>query len=138
MHPLGRFRPRDQCALNFVPSQTMIKTVHKVLRVSMSIYILSLVCGTGLLFKYNNGPSGNKQDIIALLTDGEDANEGEESSKGQKRFNSRPMMEDDDDSARDLFTEIEFGTITYHATNEWVWSFYLAHQLDTATPPPWC
>jgi len=113
--------------------------IHKVVSVGMSIYVLLLAFGIYFMAKQTNKIHVSQQEIVKLLLAEEDAEEGQQgSSKSKKRFNSRPAIEDDDDSAKDLLREILFGAFYFDASPSAILISYSPHQLDTTTPPPWC
>ncbi|MEQ8425626.1 MAG: hypothetical protein RIA63_13005 [Cyclobacteriaceae bacterium] len=106
---------------------------HNVLKIGVFIYTLFLA--SGIYFSVKNAAQADLPsiEIVQLIadTDSEDA-----SSSTKKSFNSRPVIEDDDDSAKDLFAEMKFKkelfvtNYTFHAIT------YSSFELAATTPPP--
>jgi hypothetical protein len=126
-------------SLKIVSSPSMNIKIHKVLSVGMSIYILLLAFGIYFRAQYTHETRVSQQEIIKLLLAEGDAEENQQgTSKSKKSFNPRPVIEDDDDSAKDLLSEIYFTAFHFDFPTSTSSASYLPHQLDTTTPPPWC
>lgn len=100
--------------------------------------ILILVLGVGIYFEvqYKVEPKNPQPDIVQLMAgDVDEEGPGRENSKS-KKFNSRLLIEDDDDSARDLMIVIPILAKVYVLNPAFVNYPYTPYQSEIITPPP--
>jgi len=111
--------------------------IHRVLAVGAFIYAFTLIFGIYFVSVHaQHQEVSQKSDIVKLLTSDAEGGKGDEGSKS-KRPNSRPLIEDDDDSAKDLLIELHFHVAFSIDPSCRSISSYNPYQKEITTPPPW-
>ncbi len=109
--------------------------IHRVLSVGGLVYILFLT--SGLYFKATFEPTPQvvaHQDISLLIAG--DADEAEDATPKSRGVNPRPLIEDDDDSAKDLLMEKPREVEGILLTRSFKIDSYSPYQKEATTPPP--
>lgn len=109
--------------------------IHNVLRVGMSIYILILVFGIYFRVQYEVKPEKLQPNIVQLIA-GDVEDEAENENSTSKKFNTRPLIEDDDDSAKDLMIEFPMLAKKYVLILPFIIDSYSPYQREITAPPP--
>lgn len=108
--------------------------IHKVLGVGATIYVFLLAFGIYFMNSSTIHPKVSQQEIIQILSHDTDAGD-DQNNKSTKGF-SRLLLEDDDDSAKDLLIEMHFYSGGFVIQSDFRAKSYAPFQEDIITPPP--
>lgn len=109
--------------------------VHKVLGIGAAIYVFLLAFGIYFMNNSTARPKVSQQEIIQILSPDADADDSQSKKSKAKGF-SRLLLEDDDDSAKDLLIEMYFYFESFVVQSVFQTKHYAPFQEDITTPPP--
>jgi len=111
-----------------------VKT-HKILIVGTFIYAFALAFGVCVEAQQTAGANSTIQEKATLLS--VDATNGPVNGNQSTRgINSRMLIEDDDDCAKDLLAEVHFCKEVYVDMPTWLNESYNPYHKEITTPPP--
>jgi hypothetical protein len=110
--------------------------IHKVLTVGAFIYAFMLIFGFYFMAKQTSHTEVSQEEIVMLLSGDGNADDSGSSNKKSRGLNSRLLIEDDDDSAKDLLIEMVFSPEVYAIPPVFHIETYAPYQKEITTPPP--
>lgn len=110
--------------------------IHKVLTVGAFIYAFMLFFGFYFMAKQTSHAEVSQEEIVMLLSCDGNADDSDSSNRKSRGLNSRLLIEDDDDSAKDLLIEMIFSPEEYTISPIFHIETYAPYQREITTPPP--
>ncbi|MBX2941779.1 MAG: hypothetical protein KF860_05490 [Cyclobacteriaceae bacterium] len=110
--------------------------IHKVLTAGAFIYAFALVFGFYFMVKQTPPIEVSQEEIVMFLSDDNKTDSSNDSNKKTRGVNSRLLVEDDDDSAKDLLNEMNFSLELYTVPLAFHIETYAPFQKGITSPPP--
>lgn len=110
--------------------------IHKVLAVGLGIYGLMLIFGFYFTTVQITPADVAQEEIVMFLSGDGDTDDSNDPIKKKKGVNSRMLIEDDDDSAKDLLNEMNFSPEVYTIPLAFHIESYAPYQKEISSPPP--